>query len=153
MIPFSHCDESGKACMVNVGKKPKQERLARAQGMIYLSDQTLRQIKDQEIKKGSVLAVAQIAGIQAAKWTPFLIPLCHTLALDYVDIQFQLTEQGIRATSQVACVERTGAEMEALHTVTIALLTIYDMCKAVDKHMRIGEIVLIEKVKKNVNSR
>ncbi len=99
-----------------------------------------------------MLTVAQIAGIQAAKRTAELIPLCHPLSLDHVAVTLELDETGVRATSEVACTGRTGVEMEALTAVSVALLTVYDMCKAADKQMRIGPIVLLEKVKYDVEA-
>ncbi len=108
-------------------------------------------IGENQIKKGDVLTVAQIAGIQASKRTAELIPLCHPLGLDKVDVTVQVVDGGVQARSQVSCHGRTGVEMEALTAVSIALLTVYDMCKAVDKNMRIGEITLVEKVKEDAD--
>ncbi|MCL5103475.1 MAG: cyclic pyranopterin monophosphate synthase MoaC [Armatimonadetes bacterium] len=150
MSELSHVDEQGRARMVDVGDKALMKRLARASGSITLSETTVGLIRENQIKKGDVLTVAQIAGIQAAKKTAELIPLCHPLPLDRIDVQMELTGDGVTATSEVACVGRTGVEMEALTAVSVALLTIYDMCKAVDKNMRIGDIRLIEKVKQDV---
>jgi cyclic pyranopterin phosphate synthase len=107
-------------------------------------------VRQNQIKKGDVLTVAQIAGIQAAKNTALLIPLCHPLAIDKIDVKMEITAQGVTAQSEVRCIGRTGVEMEALTAVSVALLTVYDMCKAVDKNMRMGEIELIEKVKEDV---
>ena len=106
--------------------------------------------RQNQMKKGDVLTVAQIAGIQAAKQTAGLIPLCHPLTLDKVDVEMEVVGDCVVAKSEVRCLGRTGVEMEALTAVSVALLTVYDMCKAVDKNMQIGEIKLIEKVKKNV---
>jgi cyclic pyranopterin phosphate synthase len=150
MGKFSHVDEQGRANMVDVGGKKPQRRRAVAEGMIFLSAETLALVKDNQVKKGDVLTVAQIAGIAAAKRTPSLIPLCHPLMLDKVDVTLHLGDKGIIAQSEVRCVGRTGVEMEALTAVSVALLTVYDMCKAVDKNMQIGEIKLIEKVKEDV---
>ena len=147
MKELSHVDEHGRARMVDVGGKPPQRRRARAAGTIELAAATRDLIRRNQLAKGDVLTVAQIAGIQAAKRTGELIPLCHPLVLDHVDVTLALTDQGVSATSEVACVGRTGVEMEALTAVSVALLTVYDMCKAVDKQMRIGGIVLVEKVK------
>lgn len=133
--------------MVNVSAKTAQERLARASGKIILAPQTLQLIAENQVKKGDVLTVAQIAGIQAAKATAHLIPLCHTLVLDNVELTLQLAADSIIATSTVHCRGVTGVEMEALTAVSVALLTIYDMCKAVDKNMRITDITLLEKTK------
>jgi len=136
--------------MVDVGAKAPQKRLARASGAISMSAATVALIAESLIKKGDVLTVAQIAGIQAAKRTAQLIPLCHPLVLDKVDVELRLEEKQVVASSEVACVGRTGVEMEALTAVSVALLTVYDMCKAVDKEMRIGDIFLVEKVKRDV---
>ena len=147
MTELSHIDEEGRARMVDVSAKPLVHRMARASGSIALAAETIAKIEENNIKKGDVLAVAQIAGIQAAKRTSELIPLCHPLALSQVEVQIAVTETGLRVESTVKCTGRTGVEMEALTAVSVALLTVYDMCKAVDKNMRIGEIVLEEKVK------
>ena len=150
MNELSHVDDQGRAKMVDVGHKVPQRRYARASGSIALSESTVALIRQNEIEKGDVLTVAQIAGIHAAKQTADLIPLCHPLVLDRIDVEMQLTENCVIATSEVACVGRTGVEMEALTAVSVALLTVYDMCKAVDSTMRIGEIHLDEKVKQDV---
>ena len=150
MSDLSHVDDQGRAKMIDVGAKVPQRRLARATGMITMSPATVALIAENQIKKGDVLTVAQIAGIQAAKCTPQLIPLCHPLVLDKVDVELHVEEDRVVATSEVACVGRTGVEMEALTAVSVALLTVYDMCKAVDKDMRIGDIFLLEKVKRDV---
>jgi cyclic pyranopterin phosphate synthase len=144
---LSHVDDSGKAKMVDVSGKPLMRRTARAAGRIDLAPGTVGLIAENNIKKGDVLAVAQLAGIQAAKRTAELIPLCHPLQLGQVDVQAELEPEGVSVTGTVTCVDRTGAEMEALTAVSVALLTVYDMCKAVDKQMRIGEITLEEKTK------
>ena len=150
MSELSHVDPTGRARMVDVGPKTPQHRRARAAGTIFLAAETRELIRRDQLKKGDVLSVAQIAGIQAAKRTAELIPLCHPLALDKIDVRVELTDEGVAATSEVECVGRTGVEMEALTAVSVALLTVYDMCKAVDKDMRIGEIRLLEKVKHDV---
>ena len=150
MDKLSHVDDQGRANMVDVGDKKPQRRRAVACGVILLSDVTLKSVKDNLMKKGDVLAVAEIAGIQAAKQTSNLIPLCHPLMLDKVDVKLNLTDKGIVAKSEIRCIGRTGVEMEALTAVSVALLTVYDMCKAVDKNMQIGEIKLLEKVKEDV---
>ena len=136
--------------MVDVGGKTPQSRVARAAGTIELAAATRDLIRKNQLKKGDVLTVAQIAGIQAAKRTAELIPLCHPLVLDRIDVTLALTDEGVSAVSEVACVGRTGVEMEALTAVSVALLTVYDMCKAADKQMRIGNIILLEKVKSDV---
>ena len=150
MNELSHVDRQGRAQMVDVGAKTPQRRTARASGTIELAAATRDLIRQNQLQKGDVLAVAQIAGIQAAKQTGKLIPLCHPLVLDRIAVTLALTEQGVSATGEVSCVGRTGVEMEALTAVSVALLTVYDMCKAVDKQMRIGDIFLLEKVKSDV---
>ncbi len=147
MEKFSHVDETGKASMVDVGGKEIQVRSAKATGHIKLSEETLNLIKDNLLKKGDVLTVAQIAGINAAKATSSLIPLCHNIVLDHVKVDLYPDEAGIVAESEVLCTGRTGAEMEALTSVTVALMTVYDMCKAVDKMMVIDRVMVTEKTK------
>ena len=152
MDRLTHVDEAGRAKMVDVGAKDPQRRTARAEGFIALADETLRLIREDRMNKGDVLTVAQIAGIQAAKRTAELIPLCHTLTLEKVNVELAPTDGGIAATSEVRCTGKTGVEMEALTAVGVALLTVYDMCKAVDRDMRIGEIRLVEKTKEDVTA-
>jgi cyclic pyranopterin phosphate synthase len=147
MKKLSHTDDKGKARMVDVGAKPLQKRTAKAEGRIRLAAGTLQLIHENQIKKGDVLTVAEIAGIQAAKKTSELIPLCHPLQLTKVSINTEVVKDGILVTGEASCIGQTGVEMEALTAVHIALLTIYDMCKAVDKEMVIGEIRLLEKTK------
>ena len=137
--------------MVDVGKKPVQRRTAQAAGLIRMNPETLQAVKDDQIKKGNVLAVARVAGIQAAKSTPSLIPLCHHLPLDLVRIDFEIRENGIEAVCTVSCQARTGVEMEALTGASVALLTVYDMCKAIDKGMVIDQVRLVSKVKEEIN--
>jgi cyclic pyranopterin monophosphate synthase len=150
MAEFTHLDAKGTAQMVDVGAKNIQKRYAKARGKIFLAPETLVMIKAKLLKKGDVLTVAQIAGILAAKKTPELIPLCHPLILDKIAVNFKFAKDGIIATAEAYCAGRTGVEMEALTAVSFALLTIYDMSKAIDKNMRIGEINLIEKTKTNI---
>jgi cyclic pyranopterin phosphate synthase len=147
---LSHIDNKGNASMVNVGAKRIQKRTAVARGLVRMEASTLEAIKEDRVKKGNVLAVARIAGIQAAKSTPALIPLCHTLSLDAIQIDFEFCEEGIIASCLVSCQSRTGVEMEALTGVSLALLTIYDMCKAIDKQMVLDHIRLIEKQKEDL---
>lgn len=142
MNQFSHIDKTGKANMVDVGSKPEQTRVAKASGFIQLQPETLKLIHENQIKKGDVLTVAEIAGIQAAKKTPSLIPLCHNLLLTKVEVKSTVKDTGVYIESTVNCTGQTGVEMEALTAVSIALLTIYDMCKAVDKQMVISDIKL-----------
>ena len=148
---LSHIDEKGRANMVDVGHKPVQMRIARAEGRIFINAENLELIKSNMIKKGDVLSVAEIAGIQGAKNTSSLIPLCHPLLLTKVDVKASLGEDCVLVESTVKTTGQTGVEMEALTGVSVALLTIYDMCKAVDKSMRIGEITLIEKTKVDID--
>lgn len=147
---LSHVDARGKAKMVDVGNKKNQKRTARAKGFIKLTKETIELIKENKVKKGDVLTVAKIAGIQGAKLTPQLIPLCHPLELTKIDIQTSIEEEGVEVQSEVSCIGKTGVEMEALTAVHIALLTVYDMCKAVDKNMLIEGIELVEKTKEDV---
>ena len=149
-MEFSHIDNNGKANMVDVGGKPNQIRQAKATGFIMLNYETVKLIKENQMKKGDVLTVSEIAGIQAAKQTPSLIPLCHTLMLTKVDVKATLMDNGVKVDSLVKCVGQTGVEMEALTAVSVALLTVYDMCKAVDKNMVIDGITLIEKTKQDL---
>ena len=151
MPKLSHTDASGKANMVDVGDKPQQMRIAKASGNIALQPATLKLVKENLIKKGDVLTIAEIAGIQAAKQTPLLIPLCHTLLLTKVEVKCALTKTGIKAESMVKCTGQTGVEMEALTAVSAALLTVYDMCKAVDKTMVISDIKLLSKTKTDIS--
>jgi cyclic pyranopterin monophosphate synthase len=144
---LSHTDESGKANMVDVGRKPDQLRTATAQGFIRLSPVALDLVRQNEIKKGDVLAIAEIAGIQGGKKTSELIPLCHPLPITKIDVKARLTDEGVVVTSFAKCTGKTGIEMEALTATSIALLTVYDMCKAVDKKMEISGIRLLEKTK------
>lgn len=144
---LSHVDAEGRARMVDVGGKPDQHRVARARGVIKLAPQTLELVVGKLMKKGDVLTVAEIAGVQAAKRTCEWIPLCHTILLTGITVKAVLDQQGIVVTSEVSSYGRTGVEMEALTAVSAALLTVYDMCKAVDKQMIIGDIVLVEKTK------
>lgn len=146
---LTHTDREGKARMVDVGDKPIQKRIAVAEGFIRLQPETLRLIAENEMKKGDVLRVAEIAGVQGAKQTAALIPLCHNLLLSKVKIVAQLVETGVKVNAEVHCTGQTGVEMEALTGVNIALLTIYDMCKAVDKNMEMEGIRLVSKVKKH----
>jgi len=150
MEELSHIDGEGKARMVDVGLKKPQYREARAIGRIALNKETRDLVAENRMKKGEVLAIAEIAGIQAAKKTPELIPLCHPILLTKVDVRVALYEEGAVVTSKISCIGQTGVEMEALTAVSVALLTIYDMCKSVDKNMKIGDIVLLEKTKRDV---
>lgn len=147
---LTHTDEKGKANMVDVSAKPQQLRIAKATGNIYLQSETLQLISDNQMKKGDVLTVAEIAGIQAAKRTGELIPLCHSLQLTKVSVKARLIEKGVAVDAEVRCIGLTGVEMEALTAVSTALLTVYDMCKAVDKTMIIQGVRLVEKTKVDI---
>ena len=133
--------------MVDVGAKPDQQRTAVAEGRLTCSPQTIDLLHAKALPKGDVLTVAKIAGIQAAKATSTLIPLCHPLALSHVDIEFSVEADGIAIRATARLTGKTGVEMEALTAVSVAALTLYDMCKAVDKGMSIGGIRLVEKLK------
>lgn len=148
MQKLTHTDNKGKAVMVDVGDKEIQLRIAKASGHIKLTSETLLLIKDNLVKKGDVLTVAQIAGINAAKETSSLIPLCHNIVLENVRVDVQTDNSGVLVNSEVRCTGKTGVEMEALTAVSVALLTVYDMCKAVDRKMVIDNISLTEKIKK-----
>ena len=147
MPEFSHFNDQGRARMVDVTGKAATFRRAAAAGEVHVSPETLAAIREGKLKKGDVLAVAQVAGIQAAKHCWELIPMCHPVPLTGVDIRFALAEDPCRVEilAEVFCTGQTGVEMEALTGVSTALLTIYDMCKAVDKGMELGEIHLVEK--------
>ena len=147
MSKFSHTDESGKANMVDVSSKITQIRTARATGHITLQPETLKLISENQLKKGDVLTVAEIAGIQGGKKTSELIPLCHPLLISKIEVTATPDATGVRVDSMARCTGQTGIEMEALTAVSVALLTIYDMCKAVDKTMQVDEIRLVEKTK------
>jgi len=131
--------------MVDVGDKEQTYRRAAAEGFISAKKETLEQIRNNEMKKGDVLTTAHLAGIQAAKKTSDLIPLCHPLFLDKVSLEFEIQEGGVLVRSSASCHHKTGVEMEALTAVSVACLTIYDMCKAVDREMTISGIRLLEK--------
>jgi cyclic pyranopterin phosphate synthase len=144
---LTHIDKDGNAKMVDISKKNNSNRVAIAYGFIELNNATIDLIKVGNLKKGDVLTVAKIAGIQASKKTSSLIPLCHNINLDSINIEFRISnkENKIYCQSTVGCSGKTGVEMEALTAVSIALLTIYDMCKSSDKNMVISEIKLVEK--------
>lgn len=144
---FSHLDEKGKIRMVDVTKKKINRRTAIAQGEVLMNAGTIRLIKDKKVPKGDVLTTAKVAGIMAAKKTGELIPLCHPLGVDWIDVNFKIEKDKIKISAKVKIKARTGVEMEALTAVAVACLTIYDMCKAVDKEMVISEIKLVKKIK------
>jgi cyclic pyranopterin phosphate synthase len=142
---LTHVDESGEAHMVDVAAKPSTDRRAIATAQIRAAGTTIQAISNNTIKKGDVLAVARIAGIMAAKRTPELIPLCHGISLSSVEVRIELRESVIEVTAEARCVGPTGVEMEALTAAGVAALTIYDMCKSIDRGMTISELKLLEK--------
>jgi len=144
---LTHFDSAGRALMVDVSEKSVTAREAIARGSVAMKEETLRLIRDRKITKGDVFGIARVAGIMAAKKTPEIIPLCHPLQITSVAIDFDFDEEGSRVVieSRVKIVGRTGVEMEALTAVAAAALTIYDMCKSVDREMVISDILLIEK--------
>ena len=142
---FSHIDNKGNARIVNISKKKKSSRYAKAQATVWLSKKIISMIKNDEVQKGNVINVATIAGILGAKQTSSLIPLCHNINLDSSEINFRFLEEALEIVSIVQSEEKTGVEMEALTAVTVAALTIYDMVKGVDKSVYIKDIFLLEK--------
>lgn len=146
-MKFTHFNESGKARMVDVGGKDETKRVAIARGTIYMSKETLIKVKEGYMKKGDVLAVAQVAGIMGAKKTSELIPMCHNIFIDGVDLSFKFDEEksAIHIEAEAKTTGKTGVEMEALTAVSTAALTIYDMCKSIDKKMIIDNIRLVKK--------
>lgn len=145
MNALTHLDDQGRASMVDIGGKAATQREAVAEGHIAMTADALAAVREGAIKKGDVLATARIAGIMAAKRTSDLIPLCHPLALSSVAVEFAFTDTGIRVTATARLNGQTGVEMEALAAATVALLTIYDMAKAIDKAMVISDIRLLSK--------
>jgi cyclic pyranopterin phosphate synthase len=146
-MEFSHLTEQGTAKMVDISEKPMSKRVATAEALISLQPETLTKIAANEIAKGNVLTTAQIAAIQAVKRTGELIPLCHPLPIQHAEIRFETRQDGIRIECIATTIAQTGVEMEALVGATVAALTIYDMCKAVDKSMEISGVRLISKIK------
>lgn len=146
-MELTHFDLSGRARMVDVGEKDDTRRTATAGARIHMKPETLRRILDRTVEKGDVFAVAQVAGIMAAKHTPDIIPMCHPLLLTGIDLSFAPDEadSAVRITATVRTRGKTGVEMEALHAVSAAALTIYDMCKAIDRAMRIDDIRVLHK--------
>ncbi|MCO4783354.1 MAG: cyclic pyranopterin monophosphate synthase MoaC [Candidatus Cloacimonetes bacterium] len=142
---LSHVDKDGTISMVDVGHKNTTQRVAVASGKVYGKADTLFKIKDNQMKKGDVISTAHLAGIMGAKKTSDLIPLCHPLFLDTVNLQFEINDDHVEVLATAKTSGKTGVEMEALSAVSVACLTIYDMCKAVDKEMVISEICLLEK--------
>ena len=144
---FSHLDSEGAARMVDVGEKTVVRRTAVAGGVVLMSPETIGLLRKAALPKGDVLNTARIAGVMAAKKTPELIPLCHGINLTSVDVEFEVGTYRVGITATARASDRTGVEMEALTAVSVAALTVYDMCKAVDKGMVVGEIRLLEKTK------
>jgi cyclic pyranopterin monophosphate synthase len=144
---LTHLDDSGRADMVDIGSKPETERMAAAEGRVYMEPETLRLIREGAMKKGDVLTIARIAGIMAAKRTHELIPLCHPIPLSKISVEIMLDEgrNAVYIRAEARTYGKTGVEMEALTAVNVAALTIYDMAKAVDRGMRISDIRLLEK--------
>ncbi len=144
---LTHTDAAGKVKMVDVGFKAESQRSAKACGKIRLREKTFRLVKENKMKKGDVLSVAQIAGIMAAKQTSVLIPLCHPIPLNKIDVALELDEDNfaVSVTAEVSSFGKTGVEMEALTAVTVSLLTVYDMCKAVSHDMELGDVKLLSK--------
>ena len=145
-MELTHLDETGAARMVNVGAKPVTQRVARAQAVVTMQPETLRMILDGKAPKGDVLACARIAGIMAAKKTAELIPMCHPIPIESAEIAIEaISETQVRVVSTLRCAHKTGIEMEALTAASVAALTIYDMCKAADRGMRIDQTMLLYK--------
>ncbi len=142
---LTHINKDGRAHMVDISDKTTTKRFAKASGKIFLNEKTIKLINEDNIPKGNVLNTAQVAGIMAVKKTSELIPMCHGLNVASCDIEFKINENNIEVICSVVVSDKTGIEMEALTGTSIALLTIYDMCKAVDKTMEISEISLLEK--------
>jgi cyclic pyranopterin phosphate synthase len=147
---FSHLDEEGAARMVDVGGKAIIRRTATAAGSVRMSSETVGLLREKALPKGDALNTARIAGVMAAKRTPDLIPLCHGLNLTSIDLEFIVEDGGVNILATARASDRTGVEMEALTAVSVAALTLYDMCKAVDKRMVIGDIRLLEKTKEEI---
>lgn len=147
MADFTHFNDQGRAKMVNVGEKPITQRVAVAAGRVLVNEHTFSLIRSGGMKKGDVLTVAQIAGVMGAKRTPDLIPMCHIVQVEGIDLELHLDEErhSVEITAAVCCDGRTGVEMEALTAVSTAALTVYDMCKAVQKDMTITDIRLLSK--------
>lgn len=149
-MKLTHVDEAGRARMVDVGDKPESERMAVAEGEIRMSRQAYDLVAAHGVAKGDVLAVAEVAGVMGAKRTGELIPLCHPLGLDVARVEARLAPElpGVRVRATAKVTARTGVEMEALTAVSVALLTVYDMVKAVDREMVIGDVKLVSKTKR-----
>ncbi|MCF7929616.1 MAG: cyclic pyranopterin monophosphate synthase MoaC [Spirochaetales bacterium] len=147
---LSHVGEKGEARMVDVSAKPKVRRTARASGRVSLNPETVELIRKNQLSKGDVISAARIAGISGGKEASRLIPLCHPIGIDQITVDLELEDDAVYIEAAAVCTDKTGIEMEALTAVSIAALTVYDMCKAADKEMTIGEIRLIEKTKEQL---
>lgn len=147
---LSHVDETGAARMVDVSGKKPVKRTARATGRIFLAPETVSLVRANALAKGDVLSTARIAGIMGAKRAAELIPLCHNIEIEHVAVDLRLVPDGVEIEATTVCTDKTGIEMEALTAVSVAALTVWDMCKAVDKSMRIGDIILVEKKKEEL---
>lgn len=147
MGDFTHFNDQGRAKMVNVGEKPESQRIAVASGRVLVNNETFALIQSGGMKKGDVLTVAQVAGVMGAKRTPDVIPMCHPIQINGIDLNLSLDEkrQSVEITASVSCNGKTGVEMEALTAVSMAALTVYDMCKAVQKDIMITDIRLLRK--------
>lgn len=146
---LTHVDGAGRASMVDVSDKPRVKRTARAACSVYMAASTLALIRENGLAKGDVIATARIAGIMAAKRTADLIPLCHNIEIDRVAVEFELQADRVDIESMAVCVDKTGIEMEALTAASVAALTIWDMCKAVDKKLRVDGLRLLSKTKED----
>ncbi len=152
MVQFSHLDEEGATRMVDVGEKAVIRRTATAAGHVKMSSNTVELLREKALPKGDALNTAKIAGVMAAKRTPDLIPLCHGLNLTSIDLEFTVKDEGVEILAVARASDRTGVEMEALTAVSVAALTLYDMCKAVDMGMVIEDVKLLEKTKEGIPS-
>lgn len=150
---LTHVDGSGKASMVDVSGKPRVRRTARASCSIYMAPATLDLVRSNSLAKGDVLAAARLAGIMAGKKTADLIPLCHNIEIDRIAVDLEIREDRIEISTEAICTDKTGIEMEALTAASLAALTVYDMCKAVDKSMHIESLRLLEKTKEAYDAR
>ena len=150
-MKLTHLDKRGRATMVDVGSKPPVTREAVAEGKVFISPETVQAVEKAGLPKGNPFEVARIAGIQAAKRTAELIPLCHNIGLDFIDVDIALKEDHFYISSRARCRDVTGIEMEALTAVAVTALTLYDMCKAADKKMWLGEIRLVRKEKRDLS--
>ncbi|HOX18973.1 MAG TPA: cyclic pyranopterin monophosphate synthase MoaC [Spirochaetales bacterium] len=144
---LTHVDGRGAARMVDVSAKPRVKRTARARAFVELAPATVALVRANALEKGDVLAVARIAGIMAAKRAAELIPLCHNIEIERVEVELEVLDDGVGISTLAACTDKTGIEMEALTAASVAALAVWDMCKAVDKTMRIREVALVEKTK------